>query len=97
MLYYNGIDLSKGIYPTKNNISKECMIYHGWIFSYGFKFQDSICNGCDELKILRLNISDIAINIVKNADYCCIFHNISKSEEINLLKNYVLENCGYIK
>ena len=45
--------------------------------------------------LLSINISDIAIIIVKSVDYRCIIYNISKSEAINLLKNYVLENCGY--
>ena len=36
------------------------------------------------------NVTDIAIITVKNVDYHCIFHNISKSEAINLLKNSVL-------
>ena len=47
--------------------------------------------------MLSVNISDTAIITVKNFDYSCIIHNISKSEAINLLKNSVLENRGYIK
>ena len=65
-------------------------------FNHGFKFQDTICNGCHDLTMLSVNISDIAIITVKNVDYCCIIHNISKYEAINLLKNSVLENCVYI-
>ena len=91
MLYYDRIDISKGIYHTKSNKSKECMICHYWLFNNGFKFQDSLCNSCHELTILCLNISSIAIITVKNR---CIIHNISKSEVINLLENYVLEDCG---
>ena len=42
-------------------------------FNHGFKFQDSICNGCHDLTTLCLNISDIAIITVKGAAYrrCC--------------------------
>ena len=40
--------------------------------------------------MLSVNISDISIITVKNVDYRCIIHNISKSEAINLLENYVL-------
>ena len=40
--------------------------------------------------MLSANISDISIITVKNVDYRCIIHNISKSEAINLLENYVL-------
>ena len=46
--------------------------------------------------MLTVNISDIAIITIKNIDYRCIIHNISKSEAINLLKNFVLEDRGYI-
>ena len=66
------------------------------IFNHGFKFQDSACNGCHDLTVSSVGISNIAIITVKNVDYRCIIHNISKSEAINLLKNSVLEDCGYI-
>ena len=46
--------------------------------------------------MLCVNISDIAIIVVNKVDYRCIVHDISKSEAINLLENYVLDNCGYI-
>ena len=40
-------------------------------------------------------MSDIAVIMVKNADYRHIIHDC-KSEAINLLKNYFLENRRYI-
>ena len=46
--------------------------------------------------MLCLNISDIAIITIKHVDYCCIIHYISKFEAIHLLKNSVLDHCGYI-
>ena len=63
--------------------------------NHGFKFQDYVCNGCHDLAIVSVNISDIPIVTVKNVDYCFMIHNISKLDAINLLKNSVLENCGY--
>ena len=64
------------------------------------KNQDFVCNGCQDLSMSCLNISDNISNIViitvKNVDYRCIIYNISKSEAINLLKNCVLEDCGCI-
>ena len=63
---------------------------------------DTSVTECDEIVIFRdtiatkILLSGIAIIAIKNVDYCCIIHNISKSEAINLLKNYVLEDCGYI-
>ena len=72
------------------------MICSYWFFNHGYKFQDSICNGCHHLTMLCLTVSNIAIITVKNIDYHCIIDNIGKSEAINLLKNSVLENRGYI-
>ena len=73
------------------------MICHYWFFNHGFKFQDFVCNGCHVLTILCLNISDTAIITVKNVDYRCIIHNISKSKAIYLLENSVLEDRRYIQ
>ena len=69
----------------------------------GSEFQDSVCNGC--MQMLSANINDIAIKnftiksldiAIQNVDYHFLIHNISKSEAISLLKNSVLEACGYI-
>ena len=87
MLYYNRIDISEGIDPTKSNKSRE----NAWFVAIGFWIMVSNF----KILILYSNISDIAIIIIKNVDYR-IIHNISKSEAINLLKNSVLENRGYI-
>ena len=96
MLYYDRIDISEGIDLAKNNNIKEWMICNYWFFNYGFEFQDSVCNGCHDLIMLCLTISDITIITIKNVDYRCIIHNISKSEAINLLKNSILEDRGCI-
>ena len=78
MLYYDRIDISERIDLSKSN--------NYWFFNHGFNFQDYVCNGCHDLSMLCLNISDIPIITVKNVDYHCIIYNISKSEAINLLK-----------
>ena len=86
---------AKELILLKNN-GKECMICHYFFFNHGFQCQDSVCNGCHDLATLSFNINGIAIITIKNVDYRCIIYNISKSEVINLLKNYVLEDRGYI-
>ena len=97
MLYYNRIDTGEGIDPTGSNKSKECMISHYWFLNHGFKLQDSVWNGCHNLTILCLTISNIAIITVKNVDYRCIIHHINKPNAINLFKKKsVVENSGYI-
>ena len=93
---FERIDVREGTDPVKSNKSKECMIRHDWFFNHGFKFQDFLCNGCHRLTILSVNISDIAVTIIKNVNYCFIIHN-SKSEVINLLESSVVEDYGYIK
>ena len=88
-MYYDRIDISKGIDLAKSNNSKECIICHYQFLNHGFKFQDCVCNGCHDLSMLSVNISDSAIIIAENVDYRCIIHNISKSEA-----NSVLEDRG---
>ena len=58
------------------------MISYYWSFKHEVKFHDSFCNGCHDLMILFLNISDISIITVKGVNYCFIIHGITKSESI---------------
>ena len=87
----------KGIDPTKSKNNKECIVCHCWFFNHGFKFQNFVCNVCHDLTMLRLNLSDIAIIIVKSVYCCCIIHGISKTNVIHLLENSVLDDCGHIQ
>ena len=49
--------------------SEECDICHYWYFlQKGFKFQLYACNRCLDLLMMSMNLSDIAIVKVKNAD-----------------------------
>ena len=82
MLYYDRINISDGIDPTKSNRSKECMIFHYWLFNHGYKFQDSLSNGCHDLTMLSLNISDIGIIPVKNVDYRCVIHKLPNLKQL---------------
>ena len=68
MLYCDRVDISEGVDPTKSNGSRECMIYHYFFFNRGFKFQDYVCNGFNDLTMLSVNMSDIVIISVKNVD-----------------------------
>ena len=40
------------------------MVCDYWFFDHGFKFKDSVCNGCHNL-IYILNISDILLSLLK--------------------------------
>ena len=72
------------------------MICHYWFFNHGIKFQDSVCNDCHVFTMLSVNISDIPIIAIKYFAYRFITQNISRSEAINLLKNFVVENGAYL-
>ena len=91
MLYYykiEGIDLTGSI----NN--KECIICHYWYFYHGFKFQNFVYIGCNEVTVLCIYLRDVT---VKGADYRYIIHNISISDTIHLLQKSLLDARGYIK
>ena len=88
MLYFERIDVSEGIDVNKTSKSKECDICHYWYFlNTGFKFQPYVCNRYHDLLMMSMNLSNIPILKIKNADYCCIVTGISKSEAIKLLQN----------
>ena len=45
MLYFDRINVSKGIYVNKASAPKECDISHYWYFlNYSFTFQPNVCN-----------------------------------------------------
>ena len=63
MLYYI-IELSEGIDVNKTSESNECNICHYWYFlETGFKFQPNVCNGCHDLLIMSVTLSDVLSHI----------------------------------
>ena len=69
MLYYDRIDVSKGTDINKTSKSKEWDICHYWYFlDKDFNFQLYVCNGCHDLLMMSLNLSDIAVLNIKNLD-----------------------------
>ena len=61
-----------------------------FIFFCWFKFQDYVCNVCHDLTMLCPSLRDTAIITVKGISYCCVIHDISKSQALLLLKNLLL-------
>ena len=63
---------------------KECDICHYWYFlNKGSKFQPDVCNGCHDLWMMSMNLSNIDILYIKGDDYHCIIKEISKIEAIH--------------
>ena len=58
-----------------------------------FNFHPHVCNGCDDLLMMSMKLSDIALLNIKGADYCYIISGISKNEAINLM--YIIIKSYY--
>ena len=62
MLYYNRIEVCEEIDINNTSASKECGICHHWNFlDKEFKFQPYVWNGCHDVLMMSVNLSDIAI------------------------------------
>ena len=94
MFYYDKISLCERIELTKSKNSKECIVCHYSCFNLWFKFHNSVCNGCLDLTMLCLNLSDIDISTIKKVDNRFVIFDISKSDAIYLLENSVLDDLG---
>ena len=88
MIYFDKIDVSEGIEVNKTSKAKECDIFHYQYFlNKGFKFKSYVSNGCHNLLMMSMKLSDIAILNIKGSNYRCVISKISKSEVINLMQN----------
>ena len=58
----------------------------------GFKFEEHICNGCQDLLMMAYGLENIAILNAKRATFSCILWGISKNGGLRRLKNSVLEH-----
>ena len=73
MLYFNRVDSFEGIDVNKTSESKECNICHYLHFlDKEFKFQADVCNGCQDVLMMSMKLSNIDIPNIQGADYCCI-------------------------
>ena len=70
MIYYDRIDVSKGIDVNKTSKLKECDICHYWYEIKGFKFQSYIYYRCHDLVMMSMNLysKSEAINLLQNID-----------------------------
>ena len=90
-LYYDRIEVSKEFDINMTSESKKCEICHHWYFlNKRIKFQPNACNGCHDLLIMSLNLSDIAILNINSSDYRCINSGVSKKRDLNLMQNVAL-------
>ena len=68
-IYFDRIDFFEGIDVDKTSESKKCNICHYWYFlDKKLKFQPDVCNGCHDVIMMSMNLSDIAVLNIKCAD-----------------------------
>ena len=88
MLNCDGIYVSGGIDVNKTSVSKEYDVCHYcFFFNYSFKFQPNACHRSHDLRVMSVNLSDIAILNIKDSYYYCIISLFSTNEVIDLLQN----------
>ena len=67
------------------NQKRDIFLY--WYFlDKGFKFQPDGCNGCHDILMISMTLSNIAVLNIHSFDYRFIMNGISKSEVVNLLQ-----------
>ena len=97
MLRYQKIGVSEGIDINKTSASKECGLCHYWFLKdIGFKFEEHVCNKCNDLLTMAYSLKSIAILSAKGATFRCILMGITKNEDLKRLNNSVTYDGGVL-
>ena len=87
-IYYDRIDVFEGIDINKTRgLKKYDIFYYQYVLDKSCKFQPDVYNGCHDLLMTPMNLSDSSTLNIKSGDYRCIIGGINKSEAINLMRN----------
>ena len=97
MLRYQKIDVSEGIDINKTSASKECGLCHYWFLKdTGFKFEENVCNKCNDLLTIAYSLKTTAILSAKGATFRCILMGITKNEGLKRLNNSTTYHRGVL-
>ena len=97
MIRYHKINVPEGIDVNKTSASRECLLCHYWFFKdIGFKFEDYICNKCNDLLTRTHSLKGITILNAKGNTYRCILMGISKNKGLKRLNNSVTYDRGVL-
>ena len=73
MLDYHKIDVTEEIDVNTTSESKAYDFCHYWYFlEKWLKSQPDVCNGCHDVLMVSMNLSDIAIINILGVDHRCI-------------------------
>ena len=71
MLHYDRTEVFKHININKTGASKERIVYHyRYSLDEGFHFQSSVCNSCQDVLMMLIKITSIAILNIHSVEYC---------------------------
>ena len=86
--YYTMMELMflKELMLTKQVHQEDDICHYWYLLNYGSKFQPNACNRCNQLLLVSINLSDIAVLNIKGSNYHYIISLISKVEAINLME-----------
>ena len=88
MLNYKRILVSERIDVNKTSESEKFGICHYWYsLNNGSKFHPDVCNGCHDMLMMSMNLSDITILNIKGVDYRCNVSGIGKNLTQCKMKN----------
>ena len=86
MLYYDRTDVSEGNDVNRTSEKKGRDACHYWYFlNKSSKFQPNVCKRCHDLLLMSMNLTNIAMLNIEDANYRCIISEISKNEAIDLM------------
>ena len=75
------------ILTTQANQKSAIFVTIGIFLDKGSNFQPGVLNGCHDVLMMSMNLSNIAIINFHHADYRCMISGIRKIEAINLIQN----------
>ena len=97
MLKFEKIDASEGIDVNKASASKECELCIHWLFKdLGFKFEEHVCNRCNDLLAMAHSLKNKAILSAKGNTFRCLLMGISKNKALKRLNNSVTYDRGVL-
>ena len=85
MLQYKKIDVSEGIDVNKTSASKECELWHYWLFKdIGFKFEEHVFNRYHDLLAVAYSLKNIVILRAKGTTFRCLMMGTSQNEVLKI-------------
>ena len=68
----------------------------GFVKDVGFKFEDHVCNGCNDLLTMAYSVKNVAILSSKGATFRCLLMGIIKNEASKKIKYSVTYDRGIL-